>query len=232
MDAEKQKQLRAWILVIGILVILGLMSYGLVLAVRQVFQQVERAVSPVGDFTNDLGTQVAHVLNPTPTILPNPVSVIYEIRSLARLETVQYSVEKVITAEIGQEVFGALFGDRLLFVAHGVVVAGGDLEKLGPKDMWIENEMLYVRLPEAEVFISTIDNQKSYVYDRETGLLTKGDTNLETTARRAAEDEIRKAALEDGILEQARINAENYMYRLLLKLGYPDIIFVRPTPEP
>jgi hypothetical protein len=232
MDVEKQKQLRAWILVIGILVIVGLMSLGLVMAVRQVFQRVENVVNPVGDFTNDLGTQVAQVLKPTPTILPNPVSVIYEIRSLARLETVQYSVEKVITAEVGQEVFGALFGDRLLFIAHGMVVAGVDMAKLGPQDMWLENDVLYVRLPDAEIFLATLDNQKSYVYDRETGLLTKGDTNLETTARRAAEALIKEAALEDGILDQAQLNAENYMYRLLLQLGYPDIIFAKPTPEP
>ena len=65
-----------------------------------------------------------------------------------------------------------------------------------------------------------------------TGLLTHGDTNLETSARRVAEQEIEKAALEDGILKQAGQNAENYMYRLLRDLGYPEVIFVKPTPTP
>ena len=138
----------------------------------------------------------------------------------------------MITAETGQGALGVLFGDKLLFVAHGVVIAGVDLQKLGPKDLWVENGILYVRLPEPELFIATLDNDKSYVYDRATGLLTHGDINLETTARRAAEQEIEKAALEDGILEQAGRNAENYMYRLLLDLGYPEVIFVKPTPTP
>ena len=140
----------------------------------------------------------------------------------------------MITAETGQGLFGALFGDRLLFVAHGIVVAGIDLGKLGPQDLWVQDGVLYVRLPEPEIFISTLDNQKSYVYNRETGILTHGDVNLETTARQVAENEVAKAAIEDGILDLARQNGENFLYRLLRDLGFPDIIFVgselTPTP--
>jgi len=31
--------------------------------------------------------------------------------------------------------------------------------------------------------------------------------------------------LEDGILEQAQVNAESYLLRLFLNLGFPDVIF-------
>lgn len=92
--------------------------------------------------------------------------------------------------------------------------------------MWVENNVLMVRLPEAEIFISTLDNQLSYVYDRETGILKRGDVTLESLARKAAEDEIEKAAIADGILETAQKNAESYLYRLLRQLGYPEVIFV------
>ena len=212
-----------------ILLVGGVMGYQ---AFQTIIQQMKQSVQPVNDMTSDLGTQVAEMRNPTPTVIADPLTVIYQVRSLARLETIQYSLEKVITAETGQGVFGPLFGDKLLFVAHGIVIAGIDLDKLGPKDMWTENGVLYVRLPEAEIFVATLDNDKSYVYNRDTGLLTHGDVNLETTARRAAEDEITKAALEDGILRQANQNAENYMYRLLRGLGYSEVIFIRPTPTP
>jgi hypothetical protein len=110
-------------------------------------------------------------------------------------------------------------------VAHGIVIAGVDLEKLTPENMELRNGALYVRLPDSEIFLTTLDNDKSYVYNRDTGLLTHGNINLESDARRAAEDEIEKAALEDGILEQAQRNAENYLYRLLRDLGYPEVIF-------
>jgi hypothetical protein len=229
---NNNNNLRGWVLTVGILLIVFLAAIAVVSIVRQSIQQAQQAIQPVNDITSNLGTQVAIVLNPTPTVLPDPVTVIYQVRTLARLETIQYSVEKVITAETGQGVFAPLFGDKLLFVAHGVVIAGVDMMKIGPEDLWLENGVLYVRLPEPEIFIATLDNDKSYVYDRETGILTHGDVNLETTARQAAEEEIESAALEDGILEQARINAEAYLYRLLRDLGYDEVIFLEPEVAP
>lgn len=222
---EKRNSLALYvfgILVIGTVLLIGLL---LVNTVEQGMRQAQSAIQPLSDLTQNVSTQVAQVLNPTPTIIPDPVTIIHSVRSIARLETIQYSVEKVITAESGQGAFGFLFGDRLLLVAHGVVIAGVDLEKLSPQDLRLENGVLYVRLPEAEIFIATLDNAKTYVYDRETGVLTKGNIQLETEARRAAEEEIRKAALEDGILTQANRNAQAYLLRLFLQLGYRDVIF-------
>ncbi len=67
---------------------------------------------------------------------------------MARLETIQYTVEKVITAEINQGIFGPLFGDKLLLVAHGFVIAGIDLSKISTSDLTLEGETLYVQLPD------------------------------------------------------------------------------------
>lgn len=216
-------------MVIGILLILGLAAAGVVFIM---WDTMQRTVQPVQDVTGNLSTQMAQIMNPTPTILPNPVTIIHNVRSLARLETIQYTVEKVITAETGQGPFGFLFGDRLILVAHGRVIAGVDLGKLSPEDLQLRDNVLYVTLPEPEVFIAAIDNEKSYVYSRDTGVLTKGDINLEASARQAAESEIAQAALEDGILELARQNAENYLYRLFGDLGYSDVVFLRATPVP
>jgi hypothetical protein len=220
---KTEKVLRFVILPIGILVILAWAAYSVVNVVRNT---TEQAIQPVSDLTGEMGTQVAKVLHPTPTVLPDPVTIVHEMRSLARLETIQYTVEKVVTAELRQEFLKILFGDRLLLVAHGVVIAGVDLAQVGPEDLWVENDVLYVRLPAAEIFIASIDNEKSYIYDRQVGFLTKGDVDLETAARRVAEEEIEKAAVEDGILELAQQNAENFLSRMLLQLGFPEVIFV------
>ncbi len=195
----------------------------IVLSIQHTTQQ---AVQPVSDMTSELGTQVSKILHPTPTILPDPVTIINQVRPLARLETIQYTVEKVITAEVGQGVLAPLLGDKLLFVGHGYVIAGIDLEKLTAKDLVIDGGVVKVRLPKAEIFTATLDNDKSYVYDRDTGLLTHGDINLETLARQAAEDQIRQAAIDDGILVQAQVNAENYVRSLLNRLGYSQVSFV------
>ena len=222
---------KGWFLVIGVLLIIAMVSSAMIWLIYDSFQ---RTVTPVQSMTGDLATQVSSLLRPTPTLIPNPITIIRDVRSLARLETIQYTVEKVITAEQGQGSLGMLFGDKLIFVAHGQVIAGLDLSKLGAGDIEIKEGMLYLRLPRSEIFVAALDNEKSYIYDRQTGLLTKGDINLESSARRMAEDEIEKAAIEDGIMDLARQNAENYLSRLLSDLGYPEVIFIDDnlTPQP
>lgn len=50
--------------------------------------------------------------------------------------------------------------------------------------------------------------------------------------RLAAEAEFLNAALEDGILEQAAVNAENYLFAFLCSTEYPDVIFVQEGEYP
>ena len=215
----KKYQWAFQILVLLILVVVG------VILVNSVQNSISSQLLPVREMTNNLSTQIAEVLHPTPTILPDPVTIVHEIQSLARLETIKFSLEKIITAEIHQGAFDWLIGDRLIFVAHGEVIAGIDLNKLSPEDLEVKNGVLYVTLPEVEIFITALDNEQSYVYDRDTGLFTHGEVNLETESRRAAEFEIKKSALEDGILDLAEQNAISFLDRLFRDLGYPEVIF-------
>jgi uncharacterized protein (UPF0333 family) len=213
-------------IIVILLVVAG--AYFIINTIRQDTKTViSDAVAPFQQANEALQTQVSDLLHPTPTIIPDPVTYINEVRAIARLETIQYSLEKVITAENAQGTFSFLFGDRLLFVAHGEVIAGVDMEKIQPGDMQLVNGALNVRLPLAELFVVSIDNSKSYVYTRETGILTKQTIDLETLARQSAEDEIRKAALENGILDQARQNAEIFLARFFKSLGYDVVIFIK-----
>jgi len=211
------------VLIIGVVLVA---AYFIVQTVRESAQAATAPFQQLNQANQGLQTQVSNLLNPTPTIIPDPVTYINEIRALARLETIQYSIEKVITGETGGGTFQSLFGDKILFVGHGTVIAGIDMEKLQPEHMRFENGVLTVRLPPAEVFIATLDNEKSYVYDRATGVLAKPDVNLETLVRQRAEEEILKAAIEDGILQQAQLNAEAYLFKFFTALGYPNTIFV------
>lgn len=233
-NCETNRKVNPFVIVLGVMGFI-LIAY-LFLILLFVKQTTDRVLSPLEESNQSLSTQVSALLHPSPTVLPDPVTIIHEVRSLARLETIEYTVEKVITAEIGQDL-AILFGDRLLFIAYGRVVAGVDLSKLTQNDLYMQNGVLHVRLPGTEVFVATLDNEKSYVYDRDQGLLTRGDANLETKARQVAEAEILRSAIEDGILDQAYTNAENYLESLLRNLGYQEIVFERspiqtPTPAP
>ncbi|BCY19119.1 hypothetical protein hrd7_29680 [Leptolinea sp. HRD-7] len=221
----KPSQFTGLILIIMVLfLIMGAALYYLMS--NQVSQIEDRTLGSLQQANQDISTRVARFMEPTPTIVPDPVSIIHEVRTLARLETIQYSVEKVITADSGREDLKALFGDKLLFVAHGDVTAGINLEKLGLRDVQLHGKAVTIKLPEPEVLVYRLDNQSSYVYDRQTGLLVKQDTQLETLARQKAEEEIFNSAIEDGILNQARINAEVYLDRLIRSLGYDEVIFL------
>jgi hypothetical protein len=207
------------------IIILLAIAGGAYFLVQSIRSNAEQSVAPFAQANNALQTQVSNLMHPTPTIIPDPATYITQVQALARLETIQYSIEKVITAEVGQGTFGFLFGDKLLFVAHGTVIAGIDMGKMQASDMQLQNGTLHVKLPASEVFISTLDNDKSYVYDRQTGVLTHGDQGLETTARQAAEEEIRKAAEADGILEVADKNAVAFLTKFFAALGYPNAVF-------
>jgi len=214
------------VLVIGLLIIAAFTGYAIVTAVQS-------ATQPIANNGNIVSTQVASFLPPTPTPLPNGQAVVLSIRTLNRLESAESVIEKVIIKENGQGALGALFGDRVIFVAHGNVIAGVDLSKMQVGDVQVlPSGKAYVVIPAAEIFVTNIDNQKSYIVDRQTGLLTKGDVNLETEARREAEVEVSKAAVEAGLLDEADRNAEENLRRLLGSLGYNDVTFVRATPTP
>ena len=213
------------------IIILLLLAVGAIwVVVAAVSRSINNTLNPLQRTNNQLGTQVSELLHPTPTIILDPVTIINQVQSLARLETIRYTVEKVITEETNQNVLAPLIGDRLLFVAHGYVIAGIDMSKIKPEDLWLDGTVLNVRLPAAEVLVATIDNDKSYVYNRQTGLLAKADPNLETQARQVAEQEINKAALDDGILDQAMANAKTYLLWFFETLGYKQINFVPPIP--
>jgi len=209
-----------------ILIVIGVAAYFIVQTVRSTSQAAVQPFQAISEQNQAMQTQVANLLHPTPTIIPDPVTYINDIRALARLETIQYSVEKVITGETGGGTFQTLFGDKILFVGHGTVIAGIDMGKIKPEDMRYENGVLTVKLPPTEVLVATLDNEKSYVYDRQTGVLTKPDPNLETLVRQRAEEEILKAAIEDGILEHAKDNAQAYLIKFFAALGFPNTIFV------
>jgi hypothetical protein len=217
---------QVWVLVIGLLLIAALGMVLIASAVRAPFDSLAGVPERISN-------QIGQLVHPTPTLYPDPVTVVREIRSLSRLETVQYTVEQVITAETNQGPFGFLFGDKLLLVAHGTVIAGIDLGRLEPGDVRIDAQgAVYMVVPAAEVFSATLDEDKTYVYDRETGLLAPGTKDLETAARKAAQERIYNAAIGDGILDTALVNGKAFLQRFLISLGLHNVVFIDATPVP
>jgi hypothetical protein len=151
-------------------------------------------------------------------------AVVEKIRQLSRLETVVYSLDKVVEGDRKSAYLpDFLVGDKLLLVAHGEVIAGVDLGQLKPGDVFVKGDAVLVRLPAPQVLTTRIDNGRTKVYSRTTGLLVNADLNLESQVRQAAEQQITQAALSDGILLKAQQNARTSVTALLYGLGFHTV---------
>lgn len=206
-------------------VVLVLMLTTVLVAGAAVVWSVRQVTQPLVAAERAVQKQIEQIVRPTPTIRPDPVTIVKEVQGLSRLETAAYTIEKIVTAESRQGPLAFLLGDRLILVAHGEVIAGVDLDELGEDDVSVDAEgVVHVSLPKAKVFIAALSSEGSYVFDRDTGVVGQR-VDLETQARQAAEVEIRQAALEDGILEMAQQNAEGTVRQLIRRLGFDDIRF-------
>jgi hypothetical protein len=162
----------------------------------------------------------------TLTIDVSQPTVVDRIQRLQRLETVVYTMEKLVTGAKESSVLpDFLAGDRLLMIVHGEVVAGIDFSNLKPGDVTVDGKQIHLHLPAAQVFRTRIDSAKTRVYSRQTGLLVPTDPNLETQVRQEAERQLQEAALADGILQTAQQNAASTISSLLQGLGFEKIDF-------
>ncbi len=153
-------------------------------------------------------------------------SVVDRIQRLQRLETVVYTMDKLVTGAKENPIFpDFLAGDRLLMMVHGEVVAGIDFSSLRPGDVRVDGRQVRLHLPPSQLFSTRLDSSKTRVYSRQTGLLVSTDPNLETQVRQEAERQLQEAALADGILRTAQQNATSTITSLLQGLGFEKIEF-------
>jgi hypothetical protein len=151
-------------------------------------------------------------------------TVVRQIQKLQRLETVSYTMDKIISgAHENAYLPKFLAGDRLLLVVHGEVVAGINLASLQSSDVVVNGDKVSIHLPAAELFSTRLDNARTKVYSRDTGLFTSPDPNLEGEVREEAERQLQQAALQDGILKTAHENARGTMAAMLQGFGFREV---------
>ncbi len=214
---------------ISVILFMGVLSFVAIMFALGMNKTNSEVVEPVSNLVRQL------ILPVTPVIMPNPATIVREINDLARLETASFEFEKVIMAETRQDVLWGALGESMVFVAHGKVFAGLDFADMAVDDLQVyDPETVYVYLPEVKIFedIPILDNEKSFVADRDTGILTRADPQLESQVRQAAEKAIGEAADESEIIERATVNAQEFMTNFLSGLGFENIVFTDKPPKP
>ena len=191
---------------------------GLILGAGSLVWFVRHATKGAWD---EFAVKLTHRSLSIDTSLP---TVVNKIQRLERIETVVYNMDKVVEGSRENAYLpDFLAGDKLLLVVHGQTIAGIDLSHLQASDVRIQGRSIRVHLPEPEVFATTIDNAKTRVYSRETGLFVAADPNLETEVRAKAQQDLQQSAIADGILDTARKNASATLTTMLLGLGFEQV---------
>jgi hypothetical protein len=169
-----------------------------------------------------LGIRILQALSggSSPRTVPTP-TLIRQIQSLSQLVTVKCVMEKVVILE-DVKWYGE---NRILLVAHGIVKAGVDLSQLKPEDLQIHNGQAIIRLPPAVITDVYLDEKQTRIIERTTGLLRSYDKLMEQSARQVALDDIRRAARNAGLIEDADERAREFLVRVFRQAGLNDIEF-------
>ncbi|MGD0350290.1 MAG: DUF4230 domain-containing protein [Verrucomicrobiota bacterium] len=169
-----------------------------------------------------LGFTVSHWLKTgTGLRFENTATVVQQVQTLSDLVTVKYVMEKVVILEDAK-----WYGEnRVLLLAHGIVKAGIDLKRITADDVTISGNRISIKLPPPQITDAYLDDQQSQVIDHTTGLLRVFDKDLEQTARENAVDDVRRAARNAGILNDANHRAQLELEIFLRDAGFKQVEF-------
>lgn len=169
-------------------------------------------------------SDVAAVFEPEPFVEVGPV-VVSSIQDLAGLTTVEVVEYAIVEQGTDEGWLAWARGDSLRMIAVARIGAGVDIAGISAQDFSVSDDgVVHVTVPSAEIQYVAVDNDATEVLDRDKGLFTKGDPQLEGEARRVAESVLVEGALENGILTQAEENARVVLSNFLIGLGYTDVV--------
>lgn len=156
-------------------------------------------------------------------------AVITQVRQLNQLVTVRYSIQRVVGLTEPKQPVGE---ESILLMVQGEVDAGVDLAHLTRDDIaYVSEHSVEVALPPAKLFNTYLDEQQTKIWDRHITWWTPWvpyDPDLEHKARLQGLSDVREAALQMGILDQAQKNAESAVRDLLGTFGI-EVKFRKPS---
>ncbi len=158
----------------------------------------------------------------------NTATIIQQVQTLSDLVTVKYVMQKMefVDSPPGSTLGQFIQGDnKVWLLAQGVVKAGIDLKKIAQGDVAISGKCLTLTLPKPEITDAYLDDSQTKVIERTTGFLRSLDKDLEQTTRQFAVDDIRRAAQQSGILNDANERARTELRTFFQQTGFETVEF-------
>lgn len=151
----------------------------------------------------------------------NTAVILQRVQTLSQLVTVKYVLEKVEVVDDAK-----WYGEnRVILIAHGVVKAGIDLGSIKPADIEFADKKIKITLPRPSITDVYLDEHRTQVLERTTGVMRVFDKDLEQNARRQAVEDLRSSARESGILKDADERGRAQLAGLLYQAGFSEVEF-------
>jgi Protein of unknown function (DUF4230) len=147
--------------------------------------------------------------------------VLKQIVTMGKMELVNYQFRDVVESEIQKSL---LPNSKVLLIISGQAVGCIDLTKIKPQDIDLEADSLKIKLPSPEICVSKIDHSQSKVYDMSLFSLLD-QSQLIDEAYKKAELQINDSAMQMGILEQTKTNADKILKPMFEKISSKKVGF-------
>ena len=155
--------------------------------------------------------------------------VLKKMETIGKLELTKYQFQEVTEMQKVGKDFYNLFklenDSRAVLISRGEAVGCIDLTKLRAEHLQETGDTLVVQLPPPELCYFKLDLENTRVYALETGMFTSEKDFIEK-AYQTAEQQIRQSALQSGILQQAKKNAELVLKPLLEEITGKQVILI------
>ena len=156
--------------------------------------------------------------------LPPPADTVAVLKEMEELATVEYTITKVVKANDNKTWFK--MGDRkILITCEAIVKAGIDLKQLTEKDISRSGKAITLHLPPPKILSVNLPPENIQVAFEKVSMFRDPFSGKERDELMAqAEQQIQNSGAELGIIEQAKVNTQLLLSRVLIQLGFEKVI--------
>jgi hypothetical protein len=164
---------------------------------------------------------------PSPEI--NYATVIEKVEAMGKMQLVRYQISDAV--EYIQPSGSRFLPDaKAMLIVTGEAIGCIDLSKVRMSDLVKTDSTMSLSLPAPELCVFKVDHKKSRVYDTKFTRLT-GATKIIDDAFQKAEAQIEKTALDNGILEDTKKNAQLILKPMLEQLTGKQVTLTFELPK-
>lgn len=161
--------------------------------------------------------------------------ILQKVEDLGKLELVKYQFKEITELQKLSPKYFKIFqlgpDSKIALITTGEAVGCIDLTKIKSEHIFVDDQGVIVTLPKPELCYYKIDLQKSRIYSLQTNPLMD-DKDFIEEAYRSAEEQIKIAALDAGILYQTEENAEKVLRPIFEQISGKKVYFRYQMDQP